>query len=108
MHAMHAGHMADALSGDDLVEIECRASAALAVAPAPWQAFLETRHATGGSTFIRVGDPDEPVDREMYVQVHVNGQVAVSAGGQVKVPTPRVDQLCLTPPVCRVRASRMR
>ena len=38
----------------------------------------------------------------------VNGQVAVPAGGQVKVPTPRADQLCLAPPVCRVRASRMR
>ena len=42
------------------------------------------------------------------VELDVNGQVAVPAGGQVGVPTPRVDQLCLTPPVCRVRASRMR
>jgi putative transposase len=38
----------------------------------------------------------------------VDGQVAVPAGGQVKVRTPRVVQLVLAPPVCRVRASRMR
>ena len=30
----------------------------------------------------------------------VNGQVAVPAGGQVKVPTPRVDQSCsVVPPL---------
>jgi hypothetical protein len=38
----------------------------------------------------------------------VNGQVVVPAGGQVKVPTPRVDQLLLAAPSWRVRASRMR
>ena len=38
----------------------------------------------------------------------VNGQVAVPAGGQLKVPTPRVDQVLfrVVPPLAR--ASRMR
>ena len=40
--------------------------------------------------------------------VAVNGQVAVPAGGQLKVPTPRVDQVLfrVVPPLAR--ASRMR
>ena len=38
----------------------------------------------------------------------VNGQVAVPGGGQLKVPTPRVDQVLfrVVPPLAR--ASRMR
>jgi hypothetical protein len=38
----------------------------------------------------------------------VNGQVAVPAGGQLKVPTPRVDQGRFVVVVAFVRASRMR
>jgi hypothetical protein len=38
----------------------------------------------------------------------VNGQVAVPAGGQLKVPTPRVDQGRFVVVVPFVRASRMR
>jgi hypothetical protein len=39
---------------------------------------------------------------------NVNGQVAVPAGGQLKVPTPRVDQGLIAGVPPRARASRMR
>ena len=51
---------------------------------------------------------DEPQPRRRRLRSLVNGQVAVPAGGQVNVSTPRVDQLLVAPPGCRVRASRMR
>ena len=38
----------------------------------------------------------------------VNGQVAVPAGGQVKVPTPRVDQVLFRVVPFLALASRMR
>ena len=38
----------------------------------------------------------------------VNGQVAVPAGGQLKVPTPRVDHLSFRAVPPRARAWRMR
>ena len=45
---------------------------------------------------------------EVEGRTFVNGQVAVPTGGQVKVPTPRVDQVLfrVVPPFAR--ASRMR
>jgi hypothetical protein len=46
--------------------------------------------------------------RQSGVAADVNGQVVVPAGGQVKVRTPRFDQLVVAAPGCRVRASRMR
>ena len=44
----------------------------------------------------------------VYVAAVVNGQVAVPAGGQLKVPTPRVDQGRFVAVAPFVRASRMR
>ena len=53
---------------------------------------------------------NEPLRAEIAAQVRfdVNGQVFVSAGGQVKVPASRVDQVLFTvvPPLAR--AWRMR
>jgi hypothetical protein len=63
---------------------------------------LRCRHGTGRHR-VRC----EPSRRRCRTW-RVNGQVAVPAGGQVKVPTPRVDQVLfrVVPPLAR--ASRMR
>ena len=58
-----------------------------------------------GADLRRRQEAADPATRH---RAHVNGQVVVPAGGQVKVPTPRVDQLVVAAPGCRVRASRMR
>src|SRR5215472_7110292 len=50
------------------------------------------------------GSPEERVS----IRVPVNGQVAVSTGGQLKVSTPRVDHGLFGRAPPRARASRMR
>jgi hypothetical protein len=42
---------------------------ALEVAPSPWIEYLESRYATGGSSFVQVGDADLDPEIEMYVNV---------------------------------------
>ena len=46
--------------------------------------------------------------RLRYWEEVVNGQVFVPAGGQLKVPTPRVDQVLfrVVPPLARARRMR--
>ena len=55
--------------------------------------------------------PAQQAHRAAAMLIHasvVNGQVAVPAGGQLKVPTPRVDQGRFVAVAPFVRASRMR
>jgi hypothetical protein len=55
-------------------------------------------------------DADETGDliHQEPFKIVVNGQVEVPAGGQLKVPTPRVNQLGLGRPPVRARACFMR
>lgn len=54
----------EALTDADLAAIEQRCAQAT---PGPWLAWLETRHGTGGGSFIQLNhDPD--LDDEMYVR----------------------------------------
>jgi hypothetical protein len=62
--------MTGAISDADLNEIERRLRKALEVAPQPWTEFLKTRHATGGGSFIRIGE-DSELDHEMHVDIHL-------------------------------------
>jgi hypothetical protein len=61
--------MTHILTEPELDEMEGRAAKALEVAPLPWEAWLETRYATGGSSFVRFGGL--PGDNEMYVDVYL-------------------------------------
>lgn len=63
--------MSDRLSDADLDEIEQRVKKALEVAPPPWVEYLESRYATGGTSFVQVGPSDIDPEIEMYVNVHV-------------------------------------
>jgi hypothetical protein len=73
------------LTEAELDDIERRATKAFEAAPLPWEAWLETRYATGGCSFVRFGaGPDD--DNEMYVDVHLDGQ-------QLSSPDPRLDAI---------------
>lgn len=77
--------MNDPLSDAELAEIHERLSSALKIAPPPWTAWLETRAATGGESFVQFdGDPD--VDNEMYLRIHLGRERLVS-------PDPRLDAI---------------
>ncbi len=77
--------MPDELSDADISAIEERLAAAVAVAPPPWEAFLETRSATGGASFVRCGGPSGR-DNEIYLELHLGDQHRVS-------PDARLDPL---------------
>jgi len=71
------------LSEETLAEIENRLNQALGVALPPWTPYFETRHALGGTSFVRFdGDPD--ADDEMYLNV-------VLGGAPVPSPDSRLD-----------------
>ena len=61
--------MSDGIHEAELVEMEQRAQQAFAVAQRPWIAMLETRHAIGGESFIRLGD-DPALDEELYLGLY--------------------------------------
>ncbi|MGW4380156.1 hypothetical protein [Kitasatospora sp. NPDC004531] len=59
-----------ALSDEELNAIERRVAAA---SPGPWTAFLESRQAAGGDSFIRL-DADPEQDDEFYLHRFVDGR----------------------------------
>ena len=61
----------------DLDEIEQRAARAFTVAPQPWNPWLETRHGTGGCSFLQCGG-DSAQDTEMYFEVRLGAEQLVS------------------------------
>lgn len=63
--------MSEELSDADLDEIEQRVKKALEVAPPPWVEHLESRYATGGTSFVQVGASEIDPEIEMYVNVQV-------------------------------------
>jgi hypothetical protein len=71
---------------------------------------LDDARGWGGSgAGYKIGMPGH--GGKMFVAVHagtVNGQVTVPAGGQLKVPTPRVDHFLFRVVPPRARAWRMR
>lgn len=69
--------MSDDIEEAELAEIEQRAARALAVAPAPWIAQLETRQPIGGETFIQLGD-DPALDHEMYIRLYTGASEIAS------------------------------
>lgn len=74
--------MTDRLSDADIDKIEQRVAKALEVAPQPWVEYLESRYATGGSSFVQVGGNE--VDQEIHFHVHVGDD-------QWHSPDPRLD-----------------
>lgn len=86
MNRWHHGRMSDRLSDADLDEIEQRVKKALEVAPSPWTEYLESRYATGGSSFVQVGDADIDPEIEMYVNVH-------EGDDRWSSPDPRLDAI---------------
>lgn len=76
--------MTGRLSDADIDEIEQRVTKALEVAPPPWAECLESRYATGGSSYVHIGGDD--VEQEMYVNVHVGDD-------QWRSPDPRLDAI---------------
>lgn len=77
--------MQKSLSDDDVAAIEQRVWHALAVAPPPWATWLETRHATGGGSFVQLGGGTD-ADNEMYLDVRLSQRQLVS-------PDPRLDAI---------------
>jgi hypothetical protein len=86
MDRWHHGRMSDRLSDADLDEIEQRVRKALEVAPSPWTEYLEGRYATGGSSFVQVGDADVDPEIEMYVDVQ-------EGDDRWSSPDPRLDAI---------------
>jgi len=70
--------MTEGITEAELAEIEQRVAEALAVAPAPWTSFLETRHGgIGGESFVRIGD-DPVLDHELYIRLYLASEQLVS------------------------------
>ncbi|WNV87900.1 hypothetical protein [Umezawaea sp. Da 62-37] len=78
--------MSDNLSDADFDEIEQRVMKALEVAPPPWVEHLESRYATGGTSFVQVGPADIDPEIEMYVNVQVGDD-------QWRSPDARLDAI---------------
>lgn len=72
------------ISEDDLLQIEARLEAALAIVPPPWLPLRETRDGIGGSSFIRGGHPKR--DHEVYIELNLEGEI-------VRSPDERLDQV---------------
>jgi hypothetical protein len=51
------------VTDDELAAMDKRIAAA---APAPWYGWLETRHSTGGESYIEIA-PDADEDNEIYI-----------------------------------------
>ncbi|HEY2077651.1 MAG TPA: hypothetical protein VGH53_15060 [Streptosporangiaceae bacterium] len=69
--------MIDGIDEAELVELEQRAARVLAAAPTPWIAWLETRHAIGGESFIQLGD-DPASDQELYIKLYTGSNTVTS------------------------------
>ncbi|WP_404867926.1 hypothetical protein ACI1MP_05895 [Kitasatospora griseola] len=94
------------LSDRELAAIEQRAAAAT---PGPWVAWLESRQATGGCSFIRLdADPDE--DDERYLTRVTGGREIRGIDARTDadidfIAAARQDVPCLLDAVRRLRAA---
>ncbi|MFF4345542.1 hypothetical protein ACFY00_37240 [Kitasatospora sp. NPDC001540] len=69
----------EALTDTELDAMEKRIAA---TAPAPWWAWMETRHAIGGESFIQV-TPDSDEDDEIYIRRYIGGRELGSPNAQL-------------------------
>ena len=70
---------------DEMDAIDRRLTRALRHVPMPWSAFLETRQATGGASFVRFGSEADR-DDELSVELRYGNENATS-------PDERLDAL---------------
>jgi hypothetical protein len=74
--------MPDPLTDADLAAIEERVNEAQRVGPPPWNAWLETRHGTGGGSFVQFGGAADE-DNEMYLDVRLNQRQLISPSAEL-------------------------